>query len=547
MKNSFRHELKVVLHVAWKEYLLKLFTSLVLRGILLVIPILFSYIVNVVTSGEFNKATAILISLFVLVLIYRLFEGFNQIAYYKLYNKLFSYYNVLALDKTAKNSLFSLSRFNSSSYSNIVISDVDIISAFFSAGVIRVIQIIEFLFIFTYFLNLNIYLFISCIVVTLIMMVASIFSGNKVQELNDKRKQALDGMGASVFDFFAGIKEIKSYHLFDKVCGLTNKNVDKYLKANGKYNIKFNFDNNMFLYVFEAVRLLSIVYGIYLIQNGHFEVGSLLIIWNYYQKIIDNFTTILTINVEYRNLKVSLNRFYRLVEHSDDVEQGIIVERTTAKGNIEFKNVLYGFKDNPTLIDANMEIPENSITVLTGRDEAAQAGIFELLLKLNKQHEGEILVADIDINSIDEESYYRLVSTEGRQSAFFDIPIIENLMLVNDDKDKIIEVCKKTGLEAEILKLPKGYDTIITNTTPISQSTKKLLVLVRLMLQESKILLIDDIIGNLDKEHEDKILDLFDEMKKDHTIVIISNSKEVKSRADYLYEVNNKRIKKVVL
>ena len=192
-----------------------------------------------------------------------------------------------------------------------------------------------------------------------------------------------------------------------------------------------------------------------------------------------------------------------------------------------------------------MEIPENSITVLTGRDEAAQAGIFELLLKLNKQHEGEILVADIDINSIDEESYYRLVSTEGRQSAFFDIPIIENLMLVNDDKDKVLEVCKKTGLEAEILKLPKGYDTIITNTTPISQSTKKLLVLVRLMLQESKILLIDDIISNLDKEHEDKILKMFDEMKKDHTIVIISNSKEIKDKADYLYEVNNKTIKKM--
>ena len=144
--------------------------------------------------------------------------------------------------------------------------------------------------------------------------------------------------------------------------------------------------------------------------------------------------------MEYRSLKVSLNRFYKLVEHSDKVEQGIIVERTTAKGNIEFKNVLYGFKDNPTLIKANMEIPEDSITVLTGRDEAAQAGIFELLLKLNKQHEGEITIDGMDINSIDEESYYRLVSTEGRQSVFFDIPIINNLLLVNEDEKKIKEI-----------------------------------------------------------------------------------------------------------
>ena len=53
----------------------------------------------------------------------------------------------------------------------------------------------------------------------------------------------------------------------------------------------------MFLYVFEAFRLLTVLYGIYLVKDGYFAVGTLLIIYNYYQKIIDNFNTILTINV----------------------------------------------------------------------------------------------------------------------------------------------------------------------------------------------------------------------------------------------------------
>ena len=298
MKNSFRHELKVVLKVAWKEYLFKLFTSLVIRGILLIIPILFSYIINDVTNGLYDRAITILIILLVLVCVYRLFEGINQVAYYKLYNKLFSYYNKLGLKTAEENSLFSLSRFTSSSFSNIVISDVDIISGFFSALVIRIIQIVEFLVIYIYFLNLNIYLFISCAIVTLVMMAISIFSGNKIQDLNEKRKQNLDGMSASIFDYFAGIKEIKSYHLFDRISLLTNSSVNKYLKAHGKYNVKFNFNNHMFLYVFEAARLFSVLFGIYLIKNGNIEVGTLLIIWNYYQKIIDNFSTILTINVE---------------------------------------------------------------------------------------------------------------------------------------------------------------------------------------------------------------------------------------------------------
>ena len=544
MKSNFMHELKIVLKVAWKEYLFKLFTSLVIRGILLVIPVLFSFIVNDVTHQNFDNAFAVLVLLFILVLVYRIFEGINQIAYYKLYTKLYSFYNVLALKKTEQNSLFSLSRFTSSSFSNIVITDVDIISGFFSSLVIRIIQIVEFVVIYIYFLNLDIYLFASCAVISIVMIFISIFSGNKVQDLNEKRKQNLDVMGASMFDFFAGIKEVKSYHLFDRISSLTSSNVNKYLKAHSRYNVKFNFNNHMFLYVFEAARLLSVLYGIYLIRNGNFEVGTLLIIWNYYQKIIDNFSTILTINVEYRNIKVSLNRFYKLAEHSNSKVKGPEIDKNSVKGRIEFKNILYGFKDNPTLKDASIVLKENAITVLTGRDEAAQAGIFELILKLNKQHEGTITLDGMDINEIDEDSYYRLVSTEGRQSVFFDIPIKENLLLVNEDENKIMEICKKTGLDEQLMKLPKGYDTIISTNTPISQSTKKLLVLVRLLLQESKVLLIDDIINNLDKEHENKILKMFEEMKKDHTIVIISNSKEIIEKADYIYEVNNKTIKK---
>lgn len=543
MKGNFINELKTVLKVAPFEYFLKFFTSIVIRSILLVIPILFSYVIDCVTDKVFDKAILFIIISIVITLVYRLFEGFNQMAYYKLYNKLFSYYNKLALTKTVDNSLFSLSRFTSSSYSNIVIADVDIISGFFTAGVIRVVQIIEFIVIYTYFLSLDFYIFISAVAISLVMIVIAIKSGKKVQLLNEKRKTSLDEMGASAFDFFVSIKEIKSYHIFNEVSTLTNKNVDKYLKDNKNYNVKFNFDNHMFLYVFEAFRLLTVLYGIILVKDGHFAVGTLLIIYNYYQKIIDNFNTILTINVEYRNLIVSLNRFYKLVEYSKNNKKGLTVDKNHIKGNIELKNILYGFRDNPTLNKASMNITENTITVLSGRDEAAQNGIFDLLLKLNRQHEGSIKIGDIDIDEIDDSSYYNIISSVRRQTAFFDVSIKDNFTMINGDFNRVQFICREIGLEEKILKLPKGYDTVLTDNTPISQSTKKLIVIARLLLKESRILLIDDIINALDEEHETKVLNVLDKMKKDHTIVIISNAKEIQDRADKIFDVSDKVIK----
>ena len=545
MNNSFRQELKTTLKIAKKEYFLKLLTSLMIRGILLIIPVLFSAAINDVTNGKYENAVIILIISIIITGIYRLFEGLNQVTYYNLYTKLFNYYNNLALKKTTDNSLFSLSRFSSSSYANIVITDVDIISGFFTAGVIRVVQVIEYLVIYLYFLSLDPIIFISAVIVSIIMIVISFLSGKKVQVLNENRKKSLDSMSGAVYDFFVSIKEIKGYHIFKKVAHLTNEDVSSYLKDHKKYNVKFNANNNASLYVFEAFRLLTIIYSVFQVKTGLIEVGTLLLIYNYYQKIIDNFSTILTINVEYRNLKVSLNRFYKLVEYSKDIKEGIKMNNNEVIGNINFNHVLYGFRDNPTLDKPTFNISANEIAVLTGRDEAAQLGIFDLLQKLNRQHEGNITLDGIEIEDIDDDCYYDIVSSARRQTAFFDISIMKNFKLINENDEEILNICKTIGLDEEIKKLEKGYDTVITDTTPISMSTKKLLVIARLLLKKSKILLFDDIINYLDEDHEKKLICLLKEMKKDHTIIIISNSKDIMESADEIFDVHDKIVTKI--
>ena len=132
MKTSLWNEIKVTLKVAKKEYFLKLITSVMIRGILLIIPVLFSVAINYVTNGDYDNAIVVLLISVAVTGVYRFSEAINQVTYYNLYSKLFTYYNNLALKKTTENSLFSLSRFSSSSYANIVITDVDIITSFLS-------------------------------------------------------------------------------------------------------------------------------------------------------------------------------------------------------------------------------------------------------------------------------------------------------------------------------------------------------------------------------------------------------------------------------
>ena len=544
MKGVFLKELKKALKIAPLQYIVLIITSIIIRALLLIIPVIFSYAINNITVKEYNTAIILLLSLLLVALIHRIFEGLYIVAYYKLYNKLYMYYTKLALSKTVDNSMFSLSRFSAGEYANITITDIDVVSTFLTTGVIRFIQIIEFLVIYVYFFSLDIVIFIPAVLLSIIMIFVAIKYGNILQGVNEKRKESLDAMTAGIYGFFNNIREIKSYHLFEKHSEAGYEGVNDFLKKSSKYSIHYNVSNNLFLYIFEFFRILSVLYGMFLVQKGQFEVGTLLIIYNYYQKIIDNFTSILTTNVDYRNVVVSLNRFDKLIEYSKDKEKGKKIKKDDIKGTISFDNILYGFRDNPMLKNASMNIKNNSITVLTGRDEAAQNGVYDLLLRLNRQHEGTIKIDDYDINDIDEDSYYNIVSCARRQSNIFETSIKGNLLTINDDFDKVLKISKEIGLDDKVNKLKDGYDTILTDTTPISQNTRMLLIITRCLLKDAKIILLDDIVDSLDKEHEQKVLEILEELKKDHTIVIISNSKDIINHADKVITINNRNIGK---
>ena len=74
-------------------------------------------------------------------------------------------------------------------------------------------------------------------------------------------------------------------------------------------------------------------------------------------------------------------------------------------------------------------------------------------------------------------------------------------------------------------------------------SSKKLLVIVRMLLKESKVLLFDDVINFLDEKHEKRLMDLLMEMKKNHTILIVTHSKRIIDRADLVLDMSNSNVK----
>lgn len=543
MKKKIKVENRKILKHAWKEFSLKFITSILMRGILLIIPVWYSDAIDFASTGHFEKAYHLIVLSLLIYIAYYIIEVLNNVVFWRLYNRLYKRYTRLATYSTFQNSIYSLSRFSLGEYGNIMNNDIDVICSFYANGVMRVVQILEFLFIYTYFFSLNFYIFLVTIGVSFLMVLVYVCSSKKTQTLNLDRKATLDSKTSTLHEVFLGIKEIKGFHVFESINNRVKEKSLTYLGANAKYDRHVLHVKTSVLAVIQITRYVLVLYGISLIAKGQMTIGVVMLVYTYYQKIIDNFGVIHTTSIELQNLSVSFKRFNKILEYSKSPKNLVPSSNITLDGNIKFVDVLYGNKNDPILNQVTFEIPKNQITVITGKAGSGKTGIFDLLLQLNQKHSGEILIDEIPIEQIDGKTYYNLIASARKTPNFFDISIKENLMLVEQNIEKVIEVCKLLQIHDDIMRLSKGYDTpILSKEENIPNNIKQLLAIARVLLKNAKIMLFDESLSVLEKNSSDIVFNLLNKLKENHTIIIISREKDIVEEADHIIVVHDNQV-----
>ncbi len=286
-----------------KEVTIKIVTSLFVRGLLLIIPIFWSKTINHLTESNISKAYYLVILILILSVLYYGWEYLNQRSWFKFYNKLYiQYTNII----TKENSNFD--EITLAEFINIVNNDIDIICTFMGNSITRFIQILEFLFIYSYFFSINIYIFIITIIISLIMVMLLIVSGKNVQNSNMKRKNTLDKKTIMAHSIFDKNKKQEKKEAINDFYNSTNS----YLNANLNYNLLTVAITYIILACIEMSRYGIIIYGIYLVSIGDMEIGTIVLIYTYYAKIITNFEMLGTISADYRSFVVSLKRLEKL-------------------------------------------------------------------------------------------------------------------------------------------------------------------------------------------------------------------------------------------
>lgn len=247
-----------------------------------------------------------------------------------------------------------------------------------------------------------------------------------------------------------------------------------------------------------------------------------------------------------REWSISITRIDNILNYSNKGQITFGMNQNDyINGLIEFKNVSFSYKskNRGNIKDINFIIEPNQITALVGHSGSGKTTITNLLLRKYKVDEGEILIDQENIYEYSKEVYSTNVVGVNQSPFIFNMSIRKNLSLIDSNFKNQVEACKRVGIHDYIMSLPKGYNTILTeNGSNFSGGQRQLLAIARTLLSKAEILIFDEVTSSLDTLLVEKIKDIFENLKLDHTILIVTHKKDVMKIADKIIVLNQGKI-----
>lgn len=529
-----------------KYFMINLLSAFFYKGFSLLLPVMGSLIIKYLTQGN-AKLTYLALGGFLLVYIlynialyinYRIY-GFNMDYCYdrmtkKVLNKL------VDVDGNFTR-MISKGRLMNSINSDIVeIGDMnDQLSEFFM-GLLQIAAVLVIIG------TINIYLAGIFVLFTLVYIFVRNQADVKVNYYHNKVKIQDDRYSTLLTQIISGLQEIKTFNMLPKLkakLDTIQNNFTKVYKTKREYCTLRDNDIRAVTYIF---RFILYVFLICLIMAGKIDVSMLVLVISYHEYLEDYVGDLISSTSSIRETNTSVMRINDILNYnSNEIEFGNL-DTKDIYGMIEFKRVSLQFKNKEVLHNINLKVDHNEVLAIVGEAGSGKTMMLNLLLRLYKPTKGSVRIDNVDVFEFSKESYSSVVSVVNQKPFIFNMSIRKNLDFVDTNIEHQIEACKKAGIHDFIQTLPNGYNTILReNGSNISGGQKQMISIARTILSKAEVILLDDITTSLDPDTAKLVPKLIDNLKKDHTIIMITKKPDLMKVADRIVVLDEGRIQEV--
>ena len=546
-KESIRKSLKFFKDVKLQILIIALF-YIVLGIIGFVAPIIEANLITSITSGIVDKVILTAFGFLLVVII-------EEVLWYlclifrqkKLRTKILFNIRKEIVDNILELKVSNFDKSSTGYFQERVRHDPEIIARVVNAGQRYLTNCITKLGVIIYIMCINWVLGLIYIVGIIIVALIDNYAQNVSKEKNRNLRETDEKVNSILSELIRGIRDIKLLNfkntirnnVIEKLNDNNNKNVDR-----NAYQEKIHALTRIVIF---ATVFLVIVVGIKFVDLGLITAAELIVLYLYNSNVfslMSNFSALRDCVKEY---ELAVERIYELEDisrHPKDKYGKINIK--DFKGKISFENVTFEYtKNKPILKELSFTIEPKDTIAIIGESGSGKTTILNLITKSYDVLKGKLLLDEVDINELDEDTIRKNVSIITQTPYIFNMSIKDNLKLVkpNATKKELDEVCRKACFYDYVMGLPDKYNTIIgEGGVNLSGGQKQRLAIARALLKDCKILLFDEATSALDNITQKEIQESIDNISKDYTIVIVAHRLSTIMSCNKIYMLNKGKI-----
>lgn len=294
--------------------------------------------------------------------------------------------------------------------------------------------------------------------------------------------------------------------------------------------------------VYAAVGVIGAISAL----NGRLSVGQISCFLTYANQYTKPFNEISGVVTELQTAFASARRIFQILDEPSEPVSADAVEIKSCKGRVELKDVSFSYRpDTPLIEHLNLSVSQRQKIAIVGPTGCGKTTIINLLMRFYDVQKGEIAVDGTDIRNISRDSLRKAYGMVLQETWLFHGTVRENIAYGKSDasEEEIVAAARAAHAHSFIKRLPKGYDTVISESGGnLSQGQKQLLCIARVMLTKPPMLILDEATSSIDTRTEIRIQKAFEEMMQGRTSFIVAHRLSTIINADRILVMNQGKI-----
>ncbi len=369
----------------------------------------------------------------------------------------------------------------------------------------------------------------------------------KTRPLFRLRSRKLGELNGFVEEMITGQKTLKAYHQEEntirKFDGKNEEAVEAYYRAEYYGSVvgpTVNFINNL------SLTLVS-VFGALLFLAGKMRIGSISSFILYSRKFSGPINEAANIMSELQSALAAAERVFNMIdEPAEMADSENAVELCQVRGDVRLENVSFGYtKEQQVIKNLNLRAPHGKLIAIVGPTGAGKTTLINLLMRFYDVQDGYIFVDNREIRDVTRTSLRKGYAMVLQDTWLFQGTVFENIAYgrQNATLEDVVEAAKAAKIHSYIMRLPQGYDTVLTDEgTNISKGQKQLLTIARAMLLDAPMLILDEATSNVDTRTERQIQQAMRKLMEHKTCFVIAHRLSTIQNADEILVVNHGEI-----